>query len=171
VLTPHLDFHCFIGVGQLRFPFGVCANDSVVVVSEEAHRISVFNRRDGAFLRRFGSEGSGDGQLHVPKGLCFMNGRHHVAVADFLNRRVSVFSVDGEFIRHVGVGRLTFPTGVACSAFDELVVADTGNYRVAVFSGSGELLKSMGYGHFTGVAIHGGTIFAQDQRSAHVLFK
>jgi hypothetical protein len=41
-----------------------------------------------------------------------------------------------------------------------------------VFSGSGELLKSMGYGVFTGVAIHGVTIFAQDQRSAQcVLFK
>jgi DNA-binding beta-propeller fold protein YncE len=90
-----------------------------------------------------------------------MSGHRRVAVADSHNSRVSVFSVDGEFVRHVGVGTLTFPTGVACSAFDELVVADTSNYRVAVFSASGELLKTMGRRGFTGVAIHGGTVFAQ----------
>jgi hypothetical protein len=43
-----------------------------------------------------------------------------------------------------------------------------------VFSASGELLKSMGGGSFTGVAIHGGTIFAQDYTNSNykcVLFK
>jgi hypothetical protein len=47
-----------------------------------------------------------------------------------------------------------------CSAFDELVVAEHGNQRVAVLSSSGELLKTMGRGVFTGVAVHGDTIFA-----------
>jgi DNA-binding beta-propeller fold protein YncE len=163
VLTPRLDFHSFVGVGQLSYPHGVCADDSVVVVSEleTAHRISVFNRGDGALLRRFGSEGCGDGQLRYPFGLCFMPGHRHVAVAELFNSRVSVFSVDGEFVRHVGVGERDNPQGVACSAFDELVVANTSSYRVAVFSGSGKLLKTMQRGGFTGVAIHGGTIFAQ----------
>jgi hypothetical protein len=74
---------------------------------------------------------------------------------------VSVFSVEGEFVRHVGAGKLSLPSGVACSAFDELVVADSGNLRVVVFSASGEMLRKMGDGRFTGVAMHGGTIFAQ----------
>jgi hypothetical protein len=61
VLTPRLDFHAFAGVGQLHTPTGVCADDAVVVVSEwGAHRISVFNRGDGALLRRFGARGSGE---------------------------------------------------------------------------------------------------------------
>jgi DNA-binding beta-propeller fold protein YncE len=163
VLTPTLDFHCFVGVGQLRGPFGVCANADVVVVSEaDVHHISVFNRHDGALLRQFGSYGSGDGQLVSPRGLCFTPGDRHVAVAEWGNDRVSVFSVDGQFIRHVGVGVLQCPEGVACSAFDEPVVADTGNHRVAVFSDVGELLMSIGDGFFTGVAIHGSTVFAQD---------
>jgi hypothetical protein len=34
-----------------------------------------------------------------------------------------------------------------------------------VFSASGELLKTAGRGGFTGVATHGGTIFAQDSVS------
>jgi DNA-binding beta-propeller fold protein YncE len=174
VLTPTLDFHAFVGVGQLHHPVGVCADDAVVVVSEEAHCISVFSRGDSARLRRFGSEGGGDGQLNRPLALCFMPGHRHIAVADFHNSRVSVFSVDGEFVRHVGVGTLTLPNGVACSGCDELVVADTNNFRVVVFSASGELLKTMGCVAFTGVAIHGGTVFAQvsaDSGEMCVLYK
>ncbi len=163
VLTPRLDFHAFVGVGQLDHPAGVCADDAVIVVSEAgADRISVFNRGDGALLRRFGSAGSGDGQLQLPQGLCFMSGHRHVAVADRYNHRVTVFSVEGEFIRHVGVGKLSRPQGVACSAFDEIVVADANNCRVVVFSISGEMLKTMAGGVFTGVAVRDGTICAQD---------
>ena len=108
-----------------------------------------------------------------------MSGHDHVAVADYYNCRVSVFSVEGEFVRHVGVGELIAPSGVACSVFDDIVVADDrydggvlvfsasgdrlhtmrGN-RVVVFCARGEMLLTMG-GVFTGVAIHGGTIFAQ----------
>ncbi len=53
VLTPTLDFHGFVGAGDLRYLSGVCANADVVVVSEgnPASRISVFNRRDGSLLR------------------------------------------------------------------------------------------------------------------------
>ncbi len=164
VLTPHLDFHGFVGVGQLRGPSGVCADDVVIVVSEPgANRVSVFNRCDGALLRRFGSKGSGDGQLGYPQGLCFMSDHRHVAIAEHNNDRVSVFSVEGEFVRHVGVGMLNRPHGVACrSAFDELVVADYGNRRVAVFSASdsSEMLMAMESGVVTSVATHGSTIFA-----------
>ncbi len=161
VLTPTLDFHCFVGVGHLVGPCGVCADDDVIVASEwEAHRISVFSRYDGALLRRFGTGGISDGQLRFPYGLCFMSGHRHVAIAEFGNHRVSVFSVEGEFIRHAGVGQLRGPNGVACSAFDELVVADTLNNRTAVFSASGELVKTMECERVTGVAINRDTIFA-----------
>jgi DNA-binding beta-propeller fold protein YncE len=163
VLTPRLDFHGFVGVGQLHTPSGVCADDDIIMVSEwNAHRISVFRRCDGALLRRFGSLGRGDGQLDIPQGLCFMSGHRHVAVAEFGNDRVSVFSVEGEFVRHVGVGELSLPSGVACSAFDEIVVADDRyDGGVFVFSASGEVLHTMGGGSFTGVAMRDGTIFAQ----------
>jgi DNA-binding beta-propeller fold protein YncE len=171
VLTPRLDFHGFVGVGQLSRPAGVCADDDVIMVSErDAHRISVFSRSDGALLRRVGSGGSADGQLLCPLGLCFMSGHRHVAVADCFNDRVSVFSVEGEFVRHVGVGVLRRPQGVACSAFDEIVVADGDNRRVVVFSASGEMLHTMRGGSFTGVAMHGGTIFAQTLDDKCVVF-
>jgi hypothetical protein len=74
---------------------------------------------------------------------------------------VSVFSIDGEFIRHVGVGVLKHPQGMACSAFDELLVADWGDGRVVVFSDVGDALTSFGDADFTGAAVHGSTVFAQ----------
>jgi DNA-binding beta-propeller fold protein YncE len=164
VLTPTLDFHSFIGVGCVTGPTGVCANADVVVVSED-RCIHVFNRSDGTLLRRFGSRGSGNGQILQPVGLCFMHSDRHVAVTDFGNDRVSVFSIDGQFIRRIGVGVLKRPDGVACSAFDELVVADRGNRRVVVFSDVGDLLMSFGDGCISGVVVHGSTVLAQDFKS------
>jgi DNA-binding beta-propeller fold protein YncE len=174
VLTPSLDFHAFVGVGQLDGPAGVCANADVVVVSENnASRVSVFSRGDGTFLRQFGREGRGDGdsQLNCPSALCFMSGDRHVAIADTSNSRVSVFSVDGDFIRHVGVGVLGRPKGVFCSAFDELVVADKGNDRVVVFTASGEVAMTFGDGGFSGIALYRGCVFAQREESICTVFK
>jgi DNA-binding beta-propeller fold protein YncE len=167
VLTPTLDFRAFIGQGRLDHPAGVCANADVVVVSEcSAHRIAVFNRGDGALLRRFGSEGSGDGQLNSPNGVCFLHRHRHVAVADLNNNRVSVFSIDGEFVGHVGVGHLDRPHGVAVTAHGEFVVADYGNRCLRLFSARGDMLRTMGDGEFVGVTVHRGTVFAVDRRSS-----
>jgi DNA-binding beta-propeller fold protein YncE len=169
LLTPSLDFRRFIGQGQLECPVGVCANADVVVVSDmAAHRIFLFRRGDGSLLHQIGSFGVEDGHLKHPCGLCFVSGGRHVAVAEYGNSRVSVLSVDGEFIRHVGVGVLRGPQGVAASAFDELVVADTGNRCLRVFSSTGDLLATVGDGHFTGVAIHRSSMFAVDTDAATV---
>jgi DNA-binding beta-propeller fold protein YncE len=163
VLTPTLDFHGVIGERTLVRPAGVCANADVVVVSETApaHRICVFERRSGVVVRRFGREGSGAGKLDTPRGLCFLHDGRHVAVAERYNDRVSVFSVDGEFIRHVGVGALYHPLGVACTADDELVICDTSNCRIAVYSASGGVVLASHAGAFTAVAVHGSTVFGQ----------
>ncbi len=159
VLTPSLDFHGFVGVGQLRHPIGVCADADVVVVAEwSANRVSVFSRVDGALLRQFG-----DGELLAPHGVCFASDHARVVVVDHGNSRVSVFGVDGAFVRHVGVGALVHPTGVACSAHDELVVANFNNSCVRLFSAGGEVVKTIGRGGFSGVAIHSGTIVAVDK--------
>jgi DNA-binding beta-propeller fold protein YncE len=163
VLTPQRDFFGYIGVDKLSSPIGVCANAAVVVVSESlVHRISVFRRSDGAFLRRFGCSGHRAGELQYPYGLCFLCRDRYVAVADCYNSRVSVFRLDGYFIRHIGVGVLQRPRGIASSGWDELVVADTKNRRVVVFHASGKVATKMGDGDFRGVAVRGGAIFAQD---------
>jgi hypothetical protein len=91
-----------------------------------------------------------------------MSGRTHVAVADYWNHRVSVFSVDGEFVRHVGADVLKWPRGVACSAFDELVVAGFGNILAVVFSSSGDVVMRFGCGDIRIAVVHGDTVIAHD---------
>jgi sugar lactone lactonase YvrE len=163
ILRANLTFHSSI-YSRLSTPAGVCGNRRVVIVSEEAtHRIALCDRgSEGTPARWVGGRGRGDGELNSPAGMCLLTDELAFAVADRLNDRVCVFLVDGTFQRHVGVGVLRLPSGVACSPSDELVVADTGNARLCLFGASGELLHSFGTGAFTGVAVYAGTVFAQD---------
>ncbi len=165
VLTPTLDFHGFIGggAGDVRTPVGVCASATAVVVAElNADRVSVFNRVDGTLRTRFGREGPSNGELRGPFAVCFMHADRHVAVADSGNNRVSVFSVDGAFVRNIGARVLKRPQDVACSACDELVVADTGNRRVRLFSDVGELLLTFGDADVRAVAVRGCSVITRD---------
>jgi hypothetical protein len=163
VLTPDLSPHSVIGKRHLQFAVGVCASNDVVVVADLASRrcVKVFRRSDGSLLSRFGPPGSGDGELMEPRRLCLVRGGSRIAVADCENHRVSVFSVGGEFIHHVGVGLLFFPHGIACSAFDELVVSGDGGFRI--FSDVGDVLMSFSGDHaLTDIALHDSTLFTVD---------
>jgi DNA-binding beta-propeller fold protein YncE len=169
VLSPDLAFHSVVGEGQLDRPAGVCATVDVIVVCDAGRRLlSTFRRSDGELVARFGTSGSGVGELQEPHSLCVMSCGRRVAVADrtACRGRVSVFTVDGAFVRDrdVGAGVLYGPLGVACSAYDELVVADRCHRCVRVFSDVGELLVTFGEGDFTGVAVHERTaaVYAQD---------
>jgi DNA-binding beta-propeller fold protein YncE len=162
VLTPCLDFQGFVGVGQLDGPAGVCVP---TLTSSSCHSTSrTASACSAAATALFFVVLAVMAVLYFPSGVFSMSDDRYVAraVADSGNNRVSVFSIDGEFIRHVGVSVLKDPAGVVCSAFGELVVADRGNRRVVVFSADGEVSMTMGDGDFSGVTIHGGIVFAQE---------
>ncbi len=132
------------------------------------HRIAVFRRSDGALLRRFGRKGSGDGELYHPMALCVMGTTRRIAVVDFGNHRISVFTTEGAFDRHVGTGGFRFLHGIACSQNgNELFVADWRSATISVLRDNGEVLHRCGDDErefrdfFTSIAIHGGRIFAQ----------
>jgi hypothetical protein len=156
VLTPSFDVHGVVGAHCLRSPYGVCADDRAIFVSECFENcISVLRRGDGTLLRRFG-----DGILNDPLALCFMSGNRRIAVADNKNRRISVFDFDGKFFWPVGGDILCSPCSVACSAFDELIVVDHILEFVHVFTPSGALRHSLRSGWFREVAVHSDALFA-----------
>jgi DNA-binding beta-propeller fold protein YncE len=173
VLTPALEFHSFVGVGQLRRPIGVCANDDTVCVSDYLdHGVLVFARCDGALLRRFGSFGMGVGQLNKPLSVCFVGNTGNIAVADCSNRRVCVFTVDGAFVRHLGVGQLRYPMGIACpDAGHEIVVADKDTQSIVVFDVGGERLRTLHWHSLiTGVSLYHDTILTHSADGTCAVF-
>ena len=96
----------------------------------------------------FGAFGESVGKLYGPRGVAVNNG-NEIAVAEFRNHRVSVFSSDGTHLRSFGregrnPGEFNCPSGIAFDSNSNIVVADRDNNRVQVFSGNGKFLTKFG---------------------------
>jgi DNA-binding beta-propeller fold protein YncE len=130
----------------------------VYVAEVGNHRIQVLTRT-GAFVRMWGSEGSGPGQFRRPLGVA-VSRNGHVFVADAYNFRVQVFTRDGQFVRmwgSKGNGPGQFlnpkasggdddigPWGIALDNHGHVYVSDPWNFRVQVFSEEGVFQREFG---------------------------
>ena len=77
---------------------------------------------------QFGGEGSENGKLKSPRGLAVHN--HKVYVADFYNKRISVFQIDGKFHHTIGSGQLGDPHDVTVNGNNQLLVADYAHHCI-----------------------------------------
>jgi hypothetical protein len=68
------------------------------VVDIKASNVKVFDR-DGQFVRTIGKKGEGPGEFSVPLGI-IVTPDDELLVEDMMNRRLSYFSLDGEFLRN-----------------------------------------------------------------------
>lgn len=102
----------------------------------------------GELLLTFSSEGSKDGQLCRPWGIC-CDKDGYIVVADRSNNRIQIFHPDGTFKSKFGsqgsrAGQFNRPAGVACDSQGRIVVADKDNHRIQVFSFDGQFLFKFG---------------------------
>lgn len=104
--------------------------------------------------RVFGSSGSGEGQLDLPRGLAVAPDGS-LYVADSRNHRIQKFSPDGAFITSWGGyaaqdsgdapgGTFNEPWGVAVGPGGFVYVADTWNHRIQKFSADGKFITMWG---------------------------
>ena len=89
------------------------------------------------FAGSFGSNGTGDGQMHYPLGVDVAPDGS-VLVADTANSRVQVFDADGVYVQQFGSsgtgdGHLLLPAGVSSNG-THAFVADALNSRVEIFA-------------------------------------
>ena len=96
----------------------------------------------------FGRQGKSVGMLNAPWGVA-VNDQDEIAVTEFLNHRVSVFSSEGSHLRSFGRvgendGKFQFPKGIAFDSLGNIVVADNNNHRVQVFDRNGNFLSKFG---------------------------
>ncbi|ETN84396.1 NHL repeat protein [Necator americanus] len=99
-------------------------------------------------LFSFGKEGSGDGELCRPWGIC-VDLRGRVLVADRSNNRIQIFDRDGGFLAKFGCGgtrpgQFDRPAGVTVNTRNNIVVADKDNHRIQVFDENGNFLLKFG---------------------------
>ena len=142
-------------IGRLGREEGQFVNPCCVAIDAE-HRIWVVDTaqaevqvfdEDGTFQLAFGSLGSGEGQLDRP-GIPFVDSAAgEVLIPDFANRRVSVFSTDGTWLRHYDRGtnpELAFDelNAVTIDPAGRIWTVDTTN-RLFVFERDGTLVAKL----------------------------
>jgi hypothetical protein len=141
----------FVGEGVLKCPHNVDCNGDVIVVSELNPSISVLSWVDGSMRARFGSYGSGPGQLKYPQGVRLLADGSGVVVADSWNDRLCVFALSGELVAAVGSRDqgLNFPHDVLECALDgNFIVANTHGYNLMKLGRDG--VKVEMYGRYGG---------------------
>ena len=129
------------GQGILESPWGIAVTeDNVFVTDISLHALLQFGKKDYKLVRRTGTYGGGEGQLNSPRGLCIdYNG--DVYVADRDNNRVSVFSKDLNFLKHLGTQQLEYPNDVKVTPNSVVVLYNSPNC-IHFFSRGGDLLRS-----------------------------
>jgi DNA-binding beta-propeller fold protein YncE len=99
-------------------------------------------------VRKWGTFGSGDGQLDRPSGLA-VDPDDNLFVVDHLNNRIQKLSPQGELLARWGMagsghGEFNLPWGVCVDRQGQVYVADWRNDRVQTFTNAGEYLATIG---------------------------
>ena len=105
-------------------------HDMFFVSYPEANCVKVFNK-EGVFLYNIGSEGSGEGQFKLPRGLV-IDAFDNLIVCDSDNQRLLKFTLDGNFLNSYGQDILEPWVATVCKNGD-LLVTDIAKNCVLVF--------------------------------------
>ena len=135
--------------GHLNFPqqpgglwgIAVAPNGHTFIADSDTHQIHVFDEQR-KHIRSFGQQGSGNGQLISPTGIA-VDADGLVYVCNRINSRIEMFSTDGTFVKHIGVGHLSYFWGVTVNN-KQVYVADSGNSRISIFTLEGQLMRTIG---------------------------
>ncbi len=140
------------GSGEFSRPNGVAAtSEHVYVVDSEARSVLVYDMA-GSYITFFGSAGNDDGHFAFPTDIVINEEAGEIYVADFANRRISVFSLTGVWLRDLyapandsGDPIFSEPSGLGIDDDGTLYVVDAALSCVVVMDRTGGLLDVFGY--------------------------
>ena len=154
-------------------PVDVCVNNGdgkVYVVDKTRHCVHILNP-DLTYSGKFGTYGSGNGQLLSPTGIAHSKG--YLYVADTNNSRVQVFTYEGEYVWQFGkkgVDSELFRPISICVDDDDLVYVGERVSTVSVFTTEGEYRTSFNSLQPYGIAVAPcGVIYVCDNHSGKIL--
>ena len=124
-------------------PWGIAVgqNGHIFVVDNGRHQVHVFNKQR-KYIRSFGQQGSGNGQLKYPAGIA-VDHDNRLYIGNQKNNRIEVVESEGTFVRQIGVGHLSQPWGVTVHN-KHVYVTEKGNHRISVFTLDGQLIRTIG---------------------------
>lgn len=93
-------------VFESRGDLAVAPDGSVFVSNTTRHTVYKFDSA-GQFVKAFGGPGQGPGDLTYPGRLSILDGQYLVVGEYATNQRISLFDLDGKFVKIVGTGRFT----------------------------------------------------------------
>ena len=137
--------------GKMGTLWGIAfGRDGVWAVTDDSnHCVWILDRED-QLVKKFGSNGTGNGEFNRPLGVAFDN-NNHLYVTDHCNHRVQNFDITGTYLFQFGSqgsgnGQLKNPLGI--SVHDgKLYVAEWGNNRISVIQLDGQFSHIIGLGH------------------------
>ena len=100
--TPNLPADLFFESGHIA----VAPDGCVFVSNGKRHMIFKFDA-SGKFVKTIGRHGQGPGDLTNPGHLSILDGKYLVVGEYAANRRISIFDLDGNFVKIVTTGRYT----------------------------------------------------------------
>ena len=128
---------------QGGFPWGIAVgqNGHIFIADYNKHQIHVIDKQR-KYIRSFGQQGSGNGQLFSPTGIA-VDHDNRLYIGNRSNNRIKVVGNDGAFVRQIGAGHLSQPFGVTVHN-KHVFVAECGNHRISVFTLDGQLIRTIG---------------------------
>ncbi len=116
--------------GQFSRPWGITLiDDTIYIVSHSDHTIAMY-LINGRFIGSFGGNGTDNGQLSNPRGIC-TDGKGRLLVADYGNKRIQVFTSQGNFINSIPCS--TGPFHVAVDRVGNIHIPISDNHHIAVY--------------------------------------
>ena len=130
--------------GEFNEPRGlvVSSKNILYVVDGLNHRIQVFN--GDKFQFSFGSLGSEQGRLNLPRAVALNSAEDQLFVADNKNSRVQIFNtLQGAFLREIVHDKLRYPQGISYNGDGHLFVCSSGTNSVVVFREDGTMVTTI----------------------------
>ena len=124
-------------------PWGIAVgqNGHIFVADHNKSQIHIFNKQR-KYIRSFGQQGSGNGQLYNPTGIA-VDHDNQLYIVNSNNKHIKVLENDGTFVRQIGGGHLSEPYGVTVHN-KHVFVAEGGNHRILMFTLDGQLIRTIG---------------------------